>query len=68
MIHNLFINHLYGFRGSDQSSQYSDRTLKLTHTVKLGYNELGYNELPVKANKKISLVGSGELHMAVSWF
>ncbi len=30
-------------------------------TVKLGYNELGYSELPVKANKKMFLVGLGEL-------
>jgi hypothetical protein len=31
------------------------------YTVKLGYNELGCNELPLIANKKISLVGLGEL-------
>jgi hypothetical protein len=28
-------------------------------TVKLGYNDLGYNELPVITNKKIALVGLG---------
>ena len=33
----------------------------LLYTVKLGYNELGYNELPVIINKKISLVGIGKL-------
>jgi hypothetical protein len=30
-------------------------------TVKLGYNELGYNELPLIMNKIIYLVGLGEL-------
>jgi hypothetical protein len=28
-------------------------------TVKLGYNELGYNELSLIANEKMSLVGLG---------
>ncbi len=31
--------------------------MNLFTTVKLGYNKLGYNELLVIANKKISLVG-----------
>jgi hypothetical protein len=31
------------------------------NTVKLGYNEFGYCELPLIANKTISLVGLGEL-------
>jgi hypothetical protein len=30
------------------------------YTVKLGYNDLGYNELLLIANKKLSLVGSGD--------
>ena len=30
-------------------------------TVKLGYNELGYNELPLIMNKIMSLVGLGKL-------
>jgi hypothetical protein len=30
---------------------------KNKNTVKLGYNELGYNELPLIANKFQSLVG-----------
>ncbi len=30
-----------------------------THTVKLGYNELGYNEHSVITNKNIYLVGLG---------
>ncbi len=42
------------------------------NTVELGYNELGYNELgyselPVKANKKLYLVGLGEVSLVFSW-
>ena len=33
-----------------------------SNTVKLGYNELGYNELSVIANKKIYLVGLGHFN------
>jgi hypothetical protein len=36
-------------------------------TVKLGYNELGYNKLSVIANKKISLVGLGSFSKHPSW-
>ena len=36
-------------------------------TVKLVYNELGYNELPIIANKKKSLVGLGDLTSLFSW-
>jgi hypothetical protein len=42
-------------------------TLCFLNTVKLGYNELGYNELPVIANKKMSLVGLGDLTSLFSW-
>ena len=33
-------------------------TSTLRYTVKLGYNELGYNELPLITNKFFILVGS----------
>jgi hypothetical protein len=36
-------------------------------TVKLGYNDLGYNELPLIANKKFTLVGSGDFTILFSW-
>ncbi len=33
---------------------------KVFTTVKLGYNELGYNKLPLIANKNLSLVSSSQ--------
>jgi len=36
-------------------------------TVKLGYNELAYNEHPLIVNKKIFLVGLGEFTTPFSW-
>jgi hypothetical protein len=38
-----------------------------TNTVKLGYNDLGYNELSLIANKKLSLVGLGNFTILFSW-
>jgi hypothetical protein len=40
---------------------------KLIHTVKLGYNELGYNELLFIANKYKILVGSSQFNSMSSW-
>ena len=37
------------------------------YTVKLGYNELAYNEHPLIVNKKIFLVGLGEFTTPFSW-
>ena len=42
--------------------------MKLVHTVKLGYNELGYNEHPVVKNKKYFLVGLGKFYLKFSRF
>ncbi len=39
---------------------------KLRSTVKLGYNELGYNEHSVITNKKICLVGLGHFYDEIS--
>ncbi len=36
--------------------------LIILYTVKLGYNELGYNEHSVITNKKIILVGLGHFY------
>jgi hypothetical protein len=36
-------------------------------TVKLGYSELGYNELPLIANKYKILVGSSQFNTMPSW-
>ncbi len=36
-------------------------------TVKLGYNELGYNELPVITNVSHCLVGSNHTNKTFSW-
>ena len=43
--------------GRDDSALVQPSGLKNINTVKLGYNELGYNELPLIANKFNSLVG-----------
>ncbi len=37
------------------------------HTVKLGYNELGYNEHSVITNKNNCLVGLGHFPDKFSW-
>ncbi len=37
------------------------------YTVKLGYNDLGFSELPLLANIKLSLVGSGDFPILFSW-
>jgi hypothetical protein len=49
-------------RGSAQLQKRWYLKLKFGYTVKLGYNELGYNELSVIANKKIYLVGLGHFN------
>jgi hypothetical protein len=36
-------------------------------TVKLGYYELGYNELPVITNISLCLVGSSQTNKTFSW-
>ncbi len=43
------------------------RTSRYQGTVKLGYNELGYNETSVITNKNNYLVGLGHFHDIFSW-
>ncbi len=39
----------------------------ILYTVELGYSELGYNELPLIANKLKILVGSSQFNSIPSW-